>query len=84
MNEEKQQDGRASNTSGTSFNSRNEYCKDLDLLYTRNHFEKKMGTRTTWRSRSFTNMEEIVTLGERRTCEAPFKGFENSTCDPLL
>ncbi len=41
-------------------------------IYTRNHFEKNMVMRTTWWPRTFTNMEEKSTLGERRTCEAPF------------
>jgi hypothetical protein len=30
----------------------------------------------------FTNVEEKSTLGERRTCDASFKGLGNNTCAP--
>ncbi len=43
-----------------SFNRRDEHCKDS--IFTRNHCEKRMGTRTMWRPKTFTNVEEMSTL----------------------
>jgi hypothetical protein len=44
---------------GTSFNSRDEHCKDLGLYA--NHVEEKMGRRKTWRPWKFISVEEMST-----------------------
>jgi hypothetical protein len=66
MNEEIRLDGQhlihlgQASTAGTSI--------ARTLTYTKVHFEKKMGTRTTWQPRTFTNVVEMsTTINESAT-----------------
>ncbi len=76
-----------------SFNNRDEHCKDLDLheksLGDEDGKEDNMATTEVHQrggdsTPNPTNQQqESIRMGERKTCEAPFKSLENSTYVPL-
>jgi hypothetical protein len=80
MNEEIQHDGRAFYTSRANFNRRDNYCKDFDL------HEKPLceedGNEDNMAAPDVYQCGGNVNPSERRTCEASFKGLENSMCAP--